>query len=123
SCGHASGDLLAETPAPTGRGSSRLLAPIHLARSLRGRHGWLGQPRHEFLLGKTPEPVTKPNPAQQLLVLVDPAHRDTQRLGDLLDRERAAHQGPPGTATKRGRTPAGGTGPRAGRTTGHRSAS
>jgi len=51
----------------------------------------LGQARHEFLLGKTPEPVTKPNTAQQLLVLVDSAHRDTQRLGDLLDREVAAH--------------------------------
>jgi hypothetical protein len=56
-------------------------------------------------------------------MLVDPAHRDTQLLGDLLDREVAAHQGPPGTAAKRGRAPAGGSGPRAGRTTVHSSAS
>ena len=86
-----SGHLLAEPPAPMGRGWSRLPAAINLACRLRVRHGWLGQARHEFLLGKTPEPVTKPNTAQQLLVLVDSAHRDTQRLGDLLDREVAAH--------------------------------
>src|SRR5918994_7529779 len=74
---------------------------------LRGRpwrsSGWLGQQRREVLLGEPPEALPEPDSAQQLLVLVDPAGRDTQRLGDLLHGQIAAHRGPPGTAANRRR--------------------
>jgi hypothetical protein len=63
----------------------------------RARRGWLGQPRWELLFGEPPEPVAKAHAAEQLLVPVDPAHRDLKCLGDLFHREVSAHRAAPET--------------------------
>src|SRR6266536_4891374 len=49
-----------------------------------GRRRALGEERAELLLGEPPHALADLHRAEQALVLVDPAHRDLEPLGDLL---------------------------------------
>src|SRR5215217_767332 len=103
-------DSLVEAPATTGRDLSVSTAVGILRGGTRRSSGWVSQQRREFLLGEPPEAFPEPDATQQVCVLVDPAGRDTQRLGDLLHGQIAAHRGSPGMAANRrrraGRVPA-----------------
>jgi hypothetical protein len=72
-----------------------------------GRRGWVGQPRSELLFGEAPQPVAEPHATKQLLVPVDPAHRDPKGLSRLFRRQIPAHPAAPATTTRRARARAG----------------
>src|SRR5215203_1654689 len=96
-------DSLVEAPAATGRDLSVSTAVGVLGGGPRRSSGWLRQQCREFLLGEPPQALPEPDATQQVRVLVDPAGRDTQRLGDLLHGQIAAHRSPPGMAPNRRR--------------------
>lgn len=94
---------LAKAPLPAGWRRPRPWTAVEVSPWRRGYRGWLGQPRGELLLGEAPQPVAKPHATKQILVPIDPAHRDAKPLGHLLYGEVPAHRTLPETTSRRSR--------------------
>src|SRR6266498_1654214 len=71
-----------------------------LPRTLGGgrRRRALGEERAELLLGEPPYALADLHRAEQALVLVDPAHRDLEPLGDLLGSKVGGHHRKPASS-------------------------